>query len=228
MEIVVIGAGGHARVVLEILRAAGGHRCVGLLDQDPALQGSVIDGIAVLGLPNQLHRLRQQNVRGVAIAVGENRARLSYVELVRQHGLELITLIHPAAVVASTAKIGGGCVVAAGAAVAAAARIGEAAILNTNCVVDHECEVDAGVHVCPGALLAGRVRVDRGAMIGLGAKVLPCLSIGAGAIVGAGAVVIRDVPAQCTVVGVPARVLAGPGTGSGGEQSELVETTHNA
>jgi UDP-perosamine 4-acetyltransferase len=210
MDMVVIGAGGHARVVLEILRAAANHRCVGLLDQDPALLGSIVDGIPVLGPPNQLHRLRQQNVRGVAIAVGENRARLSYVDLVRQHGLELLTLVHPAAVVASSAKIGCACVLAPGAVVAAAAQIGEAAILNTNCVVDHECELDAGVHVCPGALLAGRVRVGRGATIGLGAKVLPCLSIGAGTVVGAGAVVIRDVPADTTVVGVPARLLARP------------------
>jgi acetyltransferase-like isoleucine patch superfamily enzyme len=91
--------------------------------------------------------------------------------------------------------------------VAAAANVADSVILNTSCVVDHECEIEAGVHICPGALLAGRVRVGAGAFVGLGAKVLPCLTIGARAIVGAGTVVLKDVPSDSTAVGVPARIL---------------------
>jgi sugar O-acyltransferase (sialic acid O-acetyltransferase NeuD family) len=207
MDVVIIGAGGHGRVVLEAVRTGGQHRCVGFLDQDPAVHGTKVDGVTVLGPANQLLQLRQQRVGGAVIAIGDNRARLRYVELVRQHGLELPTIVHPSATVAGTATLGEGCLVAAGVIVATGARVGRASILNTGCVVDHECELEAGVHVCPGALLAGRVRVGEGAMIGLGAKVIQCLSIGAGATVGAGAVVIRDVAEGSWVVGVPAHVL---------------------
>jgi sugar O-acyltransferase (sialic acid O-acetyltransferase NeuD family) len=207
MDLVIIGAGGHGKVVLDILQVAAEHRIVGFLDADPALAGLEINGVPVLGPINQISRLRQQKIRGAIVAIGDNRVRVSYAVLLAEHGLELITAIHPAAVIAKSAVIGHNVVVAAGAVVAASANVADSAILNTSCVVDHECELEAGVHICPGALLAGRVRVGAGAFVGLGAKILPCLSIGAGAIVGAGAVVLKDVPPASTAVGVPARIL---------------------
>jgi len=207
MDLVIIGAGGHGKVVLDIIQAAGKHRVVGFLDADPALAGSEIDGVPVLGQMNQVVRLRQQKIRGAIVAIGDNRVRVSYAALLSEHGVELITAIHPAAVVAKSARIGHNVVVAAGAVLAASASVADSVILNTGCIVDHECELEAGVHICPGALLAGRVRVGAGAFVGLGAKVLPCISVGKGAIVGAGAVVLKDVPDGVTVVGVPARML---------------------
>ena len=207
MDLVIIGAGGHGKVVLDILQTGGKHRVVGFLDADPALAGTEINGVPVLGPVNQVSRLRQQKIKGAIVAIGDNRVRVSYAALLAEHGLELITAIHPAAVIAKSARIGHNVVVAAGAVVAASAIVADSAILNTSCVVDHECELEAGVHICPGALLAGRVRVGAGAFVGLGAKVLPCLSIGKSAIVGAGAVVLKDVPEGSTVVGVPARIL---------------------
>jgi sugar O-acyltransferase (sialic acid O-acetyltransferase NeuD family) len=207
MDLVIIGAGGHGKVVLDIIQAAGKHRVVGFLDADPALAGSEVNGVPVLGQMNQVMRLRQQKIRGAIVAIGDNRVRVSYAALLAEHGVELITAIHPAAVVAKSARLGHNVVVAAGAIVAASAIVADSAILNTHCVVEHECELEAGVHVCPGALLAGRVRVGAGAFVGLGAKVLPCLSVGKGAVVGAGAVVLKDVPEGACVVGVPARML---------------------
>ena len=207
MDLVIIGAGGHGRVVLDILQASAKHRVVGFLDADPALAGTEINGIAVLGPINQVSRLRQQRIKSSIVAIGDNRVRVSYAALLAEHGLELITAIHPSATIARSARIGQNTVVAAGAVVAASASVADSVILNTSCVVDHECEIEAGAHICPGALLAGRVRVGSGAFIGLGAKVLPCLSIGAGAIIGAGAVVLQDVPEGSTAVGVPARIL---------------------
>jgi sugar O-acyltransferase (sialic acid O-acetyltransferase NeuD family) len=207
MDVVIIGAGGHGKVVLDIIQAAGKHRVVGFLDADPALAGSQINGVPVLGQMNQVVRLKQQKIRGAIVAIGDNRVRVSYAALLAEHSVDLITAIHPAAVVANSARIGHNAVVAAGAVLAASAAVAHSAILNTGCIVDHECELEAGVHICPGALLAGRVRVGAGAFIGLGAKILPCLSIGKGSIVGAGAVVLKDVPEGVTVVGVPARML---------------------
>jgi sugar O-acyltransferase (sialic acid O-acetyltransferase NeuD family) len=207
MDVVIIGAGGHGRVVLDILQARGKHRVVGFLDADAALVGSVVEGLPVLGAINQISRLRQQKIRGAIVAIGDNRVRVSYAALLAEHGLALVTAIHPAAVIAKSAVIGHNAVVAAGAVVAASAKVADSAILNTSCVVDHECEIEAGAHICPGALLAGRVRVGAGAFVGLGAKVLPCLTVGKAAVVGAGAVVLQDVPEGCTAVGVPARIV---------------------
>ena len=207
MDLVIIGAGGHGKVVLDILQLAGKHRIIGFLDADTTLAGTEVSGLPVLGPINQISRLRHQKIKGAIVAIGDNRVRVSYAALLAEHGIELITAIHPAAVIAKSAQIGHNVVVAAGAVVAASVIVADSAILNTSCVVDHECELEPGVHICPGALLAGRVRVGAGAFVGLGAKVLPCLSIGKGAIVGAGAVVLKDVPEGSTVVGVPARML---------------------
>jgi sugar O-acyltransferase (sialic acid O-acetyltransferase NeuD family) len=204
----IVGAGGHGKVVLDILRAGGNHRPVGFVDADPRLVGSTVGGLPVLGGIHQLSRLAAAHrVVAAVIAIGDNRARVGYADAVLDAGLKLATAVHPSAVVAESAVLGRNVVIAAGAIVCAEARIGDHAIVNTAATVDHECELGPGVHVCPGAHLAGRVRVEANALIGLGANVIQCLRIGAGATVGAGAVVIRDVPPGVTVVGVPARIV---------------------
>lgn len=207
MDVVIIGAGGHGKVVLDILRAADQHRIKGFLDADATLNDSQVGGIRVLGQVNLLPKLRQQKVRAAIVAIGDNRIRESYARLVLDAGLELINAIHPAATVSPTAVLGKNIVICAGAIVCAEARLSDSVIANTNCVIDHECQIGPATHVCPGAILGGRVRIGGGVLVGMGAKILPCLSVGDGATVGAGATVIRDVPAGATVVGVPARVI---------------------
>ena len=203
----ILGAGGHGKVVLDILRAGGLFRPVGFVDADEQLWGTSVGGLPVVGGPHQLARLAGQHRAAAAvIAVGDNRARAGYAATVDDAGLRLANAVHPSAVVAESATLGRNVVVAAGAVVCAEARVGDHCIVNTAATVDHECELGVGVHVCPGAHLAGRVRVGDGAVVGLGANVIQCLRIGPGATVGAGAVVIRDVPAGATVVGVPARL----------------------
>jgi len=206
MDVLILGAGGHGKVVLDILRAAGEHRVVGFIDADRSLAGTSVGGVPVLGAPNLLPKLRAK-AKGAIVAIGDNHTRQSYAAMVSEHGFELINAIHPAAVVSPSANLGRNVAICAGAVVCVEASIDDSVIINTGAVVDHECEVGEAVHVCPGALLAGRVRVGAEAFIGLGAKVIQCLAVGAGAIVGAGAVVIDEVPAGATVVGVPARVI---------------------
>jgi sugar O-acyltransferase (sialic acid O-acetyltransferase NeuD family) len=215
MDVVIVGAGGHGRVVLDILSAAGGHTVVGFLDADPGRRGSSVNGVPVLGPVNLLAKLRQQGVGHGIVAIGDNRARRRQGELLLEHGFELVTAVHPSAVVSGTAVLGRNVVVAAQAAVCADARVDDYAIVNTAAVVDHECHVGAAAHVTPGVRLAGRVRVGDEAFVGLGACVIQCLTVGRGATVGAGAVVLRDVPDGATVVGVPARVVKGTVAGGG-------------
>jgi UDP-perosamine 4-acetyltransferase len=208
MQIVIIGAGGHGKVVLDILRAGGRYEPVGYLDADAALAGTTVGGLPVLGAVNLLPKLRQQQkVRAAVVAIGDNRARAGYAQLLREQGFELITAIHPSAIVSLTARLGVNVVVAAGAVICTEAVVGDSAIVNTAAIVDHEVQVGAATHISPGVCLAGRVRVGPSVFIGIGAQVIPCLSVGEGATVGAGAVVIQDVPAFATVVGVPARVV---------------------
>jgi UDP-perosamine 4-acetyltransferase len=206
MDVLIVGAGGHGKVVLDILRAAGQHAPVGFVDADTSLAGSSIGGLHVFGPPNQLPKLSKK-IKAAIIAIGNNRTRSSYAQMLAEQGFELINAIHPAACVSSSARVGKNVVIAAGAIVCTEASIGDSAIINTAAVVDHECEISIAAHICPTVALAGRVRVGEGAFVGLGAKVIPCISIGEHAIVGAGAVVIRDIPAHATAVGVPAKVV---------------------
>ncbi|MFN4244047.1 MAG: acetyltransferase [Tepidisphaerales bacterium] len=206
MDVLIVGAGGHGRVVLEVLQASRQHRVVGFLDADESLTGQTVLGVPVLGHPQRLLRLRGK-ARGAVVAVGDNRARVSYAHHLASSGLELVSAVHPSAVVSPSATLGRNVVVCAGAVVGTEARLDDSVLVNTGALVDHECEVGEGAHIAPGAALAGRVRVGPGAFVGLGARVIQCLSVGAHAVVGAGAVVIRDVPPDATVVGVPARPI---------------------
>jgi len=207
MDVVIIGAGGHGMVVLDIIGQLPRRRVVGFLDADEGLAGRRVGGVKVLGTINQLPKLRRRGVRGVIVAIGDNRARLHHMKEVRSAGLKLLNAVHPRAVVSESATLGENVVIAAGAVVCVAAKIGDGAIINTSAVVDHECTVGAGAHICPAAALAGRVVVGEGAFVGLGARVIQCLRVGAWSTVGAGAVVIADLDEGAKAVGVPARVI---------------------
>jgi len=207
MDTLIVGAGGHGRVVLDTLRIAGQYTPVGFIDADPTLAGTRIAGLPVLGPINTLPKLRQQKIKYAIVAIGDNHSRGSYGKVLREHGFELISAVHPRAVVSPTAAIGANCLIAAGAVVGTDARIAESCIINTGAIVEHECEIEQAAHLCPGAALAGRVRIRAQAFVGLGARIIQCITVGQNATVGAGAVVIRDVPDYATVVGVPARTI---------------------
>jgi UDP-perosamine 4-acetyltransferase len=207
MDIVLIGAGGHGRVVLDILRAEKKYNPVGFLDADAQLTGQTIDGLPVMGLPNLLPKLKSQKIRGAIVSIGDNHARLSYAKKVLEQGLELVSAIHPMSHVSPLARVGRNLVVAPGAVIGTAAHLGESVIVNTSAVVDHECEIGSGVHICPNAALAGRVHIGHETFVGLGSNVIQCLKIGDHVVIGAGTVVIEDVADGATVVGVPGRVI---------------------
>jgi sugar O-acyltransferase (sialic acid O-acetyltransferase NeuD family) len=203
---VILGCGGHGRVVLDILLNAGGHDVVGFIDSDPAMTGRRVDGIEVLGRPDDLPRIRDElGVNRAIVAIGDNGARRALADDLETGGFELINAIHPSANLARNVTLGKNIVIAAGALVCAHCQLGDSVILNTGCIVDHESLVGTATHICPGARLAGRVTVESGAFVGIGATVIQSIRVGYEAIVGAGAVVITDVPPMSTVVGVPAR-----------------------
>ena len=205
-DVLIIGAGGHGAVVLDVLRAQGLYRPVGFIDAEPSLTGKVIGGVSVLGPLNLLPKLRGKVGKAI-IAIGDNRIRWSYARKLAGDGFELINAIHPSAWISQTASLGTNIVVCAGAIVSTSARIADSVLINTGALIDHECIIGEAVHLGPACKLAGRVEVERGAFVGIGACVIQCLKIGSHAIVGAGAVVICDVAESDTVVGVPAKSL---------------------
>jgi sugar O-acyltransferase (sialic acid O-acetyltransferase NeuD family) len=209
-SVVGIGAGGHAKVLVDALRLGSEYDVVGLTDADPTRWGRTVLDVPVIGGDDVLPRLKAQGVRAFFVgvgSVGDCRVRRAlYVQLLAL-GFEPIRVIHPRAIIAASAGIGPGAMILAGAVLNAAATVGANAIINTTAVVEHDCAVGDHAHVATGAKLASGVRVGEGAHIGIGAAVRQCTSIGAAAVVGAGAVVLTDVPPGVVVAGVPARAI---------------------
>lgn len=197
----VLGASGHGKVVADVAESCG-WKVTFFDDAFPALR---LNGVwAVEGDTADLLR-KVERFDGAIVAIGHNRTRLEKLALLLNAGLKIETLIHPNASVSRHSVLGSGSVVFAGAVINAFARVGEGCILNTMCSVDHDCVLGDGVHMSPGAHLAGGVVVGKAAWVGIGASVRQLVRIGADSIVGAGAAVIADVVEGSTVVGVPAR-----------------------
>jgi sugar O-acyltransferase (sialic acid O-acetyltransferase NeuD family) len=202
-RLVVLGAGGHAKVVLATA-LAGGWQGLSLYDDDPAKHGMRILGVPVAGnLP------APGSLDGVWLLAGfGSNARRAEMAL-RYPGAHWATVLHPSAQVHASVRLGEGTVVFAGAVIQPDALLGCHVILNTGATVDHDCQLGDFVHVAPGSHLAGGVRLDPGTFMGIGSVAIPGVHIGAGCVVGAGAVVVRDLQPNLTAVGVPARPTGG-------------------
>jgi UDP-perosamine 4-acetyltransferase len=202
-KLLVLGAGGHARVVIDVARAAGFDPVAAL---DPASHGANCNGVKVIGGDDMAQRLFGDGLRHCAIAVGDNRVRARLGEQLAAIGYEFPVLIHPSAIISPSAQIGDGTVIMPLAVVNASATIGRLAIVNTSAVVEHDCRIGDAAHVAPGCRLGGTVTVGTGTLIGIGSVVRPEAQIGDFATIGAGATVVGDIAANQTAMGSPAKV----------------------
>lgn len=206
---VVLGASGHAKVVLDILSRQGLYDVVGLLDSYK-LVGSECAGYRVMGRPSDLPALlAQHSSLGVVVAIGDNWSRATVAREIRQlcPNIAFLTAIHPSAQIASDVCIGAGTVIMAGVVVNPGVRIGEFCILNTRSSLDHDSTMEDYSSLGPAVTTGGGVRVGNYSNIGIGATVVQEISIGAHSVVGAGAVVLRPVPDHVVAYGTPARVV---------------------
>lgn len=221
MNVIIVGAGGHGRVVLDILRRYPGIKPVGFVDDDRNSHHTLIDGSPVLGDVGSLPALIPvHEVDGAIIAVGNNRVRAELFERLKGLGLRLEKAIHPDALIARDVEIGEGTVIASGAIISTGTRVGNNVIINTGVIIDHDNVIEDHTHISPGATLAGKVTVKKYTHVGLGVTVIQDIAIGENATVGAGAVVLADVPDNALAVGVPARVVRYRGPDNGPNNSD--------
>jgi sugar O-acyltransferase (sialic acid O-acetyltransferase NeuD family) len=204
-RLIVFGAGGHAKVVLEAVTACFPHCEVAILDDAAGASGVELLGITVRGGRDWLDD--QWPDAPVFPAIGSNAARAELIDWLGKSERRIAAVVHPRALLSPSATLGPGGFLAPGAIVNAETVLAPGVIVNTGATIDHDCRIGSAAHVAPGAHLCGGVRIGERTLVGVGATVIPGIRVGDGAIVAAGAVVTRDVPDGGRVGGVPARPL---------------------
>lgn len=201
----IIGAGGHAKVVISAALSSGEYRVVGCLDDSFGEQNRVVEGVSVVGDISR-ESIARFSVEHAVIAIGSNVVRRAIAECL-DGAVQWQSIVHRTAWIAPSATLGEGSVVMAHAVVQSGAMISNHVILNTASTVDHDCTLEDYVHLGPGANLAGSIALRQGVFVGIGASVVPGIEVGEWSVVGAGAVVTRSLSANITAVGAPAKVI---------------------
>ena len=201
-EIVVYGAGGHGKVVAEIL-VTSSRAVTGFIDDSLALSGGKIIGLPVFPADEWL---RSHAGASVALGIGDNHARERASCLIQKRSHQLISAIHPAAIVSRSARLGAGVVIMAGAVLNADCELEDGVIVNSGAIVEHDVRIGCYAHLSPGSAVGGAAQIGALSHIGMGAMILPTKRIGESCIIGAGAVVVEDIPDNQVAYGVPARI----------------------
>lgn len=200
--IIVIGGGGHSKVVVSTV-AELGINIKDVYDDDPNKLGVHVGNAAIIGTTSGIDGSKK-----AVIGIGDNRTRAEMDR--RLKNCQWVTAIHPRAYVHPSVSVGEGTVVFAGAVIQPGTVIGRHCIVNTNAAIDHDCVIGDYSHIGPGVSLAGNVTVGEGAFLGIGAVAIMGIEIGQWSVIGAGAVVVRNIPDNVTAVGVPARIAKKP------------------
>lgn len=205
-SLLILGAGGHGKVVADTAAATGSFGTIAFLDDRHPDLDSVLDWRVIGTLQDAEKHLPSYS--GFIVALGDNKLRTQLLKQYLDLDFASPSIIHPTAYVSPAAKLGAGCVVFAQGVVNAGAQVGMGSIINTGASVDHDCVLGVGVHLCPGVRLAGEVRVGHQSTLGIASAVIPKIAIGNHVMVGAGSVVIADIEDHLTVAGVPATVVS--------------------
>lgn len=208
---IIWGSSGHAKVLADIIYNERSSIDT-LFDNDPKAKSSISNIPLYIGIEGLNHWVNQRNsldeyLGAIAIGGAKGKERLEIAQIFKNLGLKLPIIKHTTSAIALTAIIKEGSHILANSVISADTIIGKMCIVNNSASIDHECEIGDGVHIAPGAVLCGCVKIDKHAMIGAGAVVLPRLRIGENSIIGAGSIVVRDVPPNSVVVGNPAKKI---------------------
>lgn len=208
LPVIVLGAGGHAKVLIDAL-LLNGCNIIGIVDRDTSEIGKKILGVPVIGSDEivlEYPATKVQLANGLG-SVGSTKAREKLFNIFAEQGYQFLNIIHPSAIIARDVRLQAGIQIMAGVVVQTGSYIGVNSIINTRAAIDHDCIIGANVHIAPGVILSGGVQIDDGVHIGIGATVVQGIKIGQGSIVAAGTVVIKDVPPHVTIKGVPGKVV---------------------
>ncbi|MDP8993380.1 MAG: acetyltransferase [Pseudomonadota bacterium] len=203
-DLILFGAGGHAKVVLEAVQGARPGIAVAIVDDAGG------GGRTLLGRPVfPAREWMDEHAPGAAIfpSIGDNGARARLLERLTGLARTVDTIVDRRAILSPSAGIGRGVFLAPGAVVNAGARLADAVIVNTGASVDHDCVIGSAAHIAPGARLCGGVEIGARTLVGAGSTLIPGVRIGADVTIGAGSVVLRDVPGGARVAGNPARPI---------------------
>lgn len=206
-KIVLIGAGGHCKVIIDIIRSRNEYEIVGITDKNNV--GTVFN-VPIIGNDDVLNELYDKGVKYAFICVGAfNNIKIRNVIYTRlkQIGYKLPVLLHKKAIVSQYASIEEGTCVMAGAIINPDAHISENCIINTGTIIEHECNINKNCNISPNCSIAGNVVVKNNTFIGIGSTVIEGINIGENVIIGAGTVVIRNVYDNCVMAGVPAKII---------------------
>lgn len=195
-KVMLIGAGGHAKVILDCIENEAKYKIFQVIDD--VIEGDFLNQIKV----KKRNKNQDYKTLNTIIAIGNPKHRKNIAEQLKSN---FIMTIHPSAVVSKYAKIGKGSQVLATSVINADATIGNHCIINSGAIVEHDCVLEDYVHVAPNATLGGGVKVGESSHIGIGATIIQNISIGKNVIIGAGAVVTHNIPDNCTAVGIPAK-----------------------
>jgi sugar O-acyltransferase (sialic acid O-acetyltransferase NeuD family) len=206
-KLIIWGASGHGKVVLDVVRAQGDFTDVVFIDDDARRLSGEFKGCRVAGARTELASLRTSGYSHFVVAIGSNATRAECFQAAFRIGIKPATLVHPTAAVSRWAAIDPGTVVMPNSVINADSVIGANCIINSGAMVEHDCRIADHAHLAPGVVLGGGVRVGAYSFIGLNASVLPEIEVGERAIVGAGTVVLANVALGDTVAGVPARSI---------------------
>ena len=199
--LLILGAGGHGKVVAETALMEKKWGNIAFLDDNEELRDVI--GIPVIGRFNDFI-LFKDKYKYAFVAIGNNKLRMEWIERLSKAGFTIPTIIHPFSYVSEISNIGEGTIIMAGAVVHVNAVIGKGCIINTSSSVDHDCILEDGVHISPGAHIGGSVSIGKYTWVCIGSYIANNIKIGRNVIVAAGAAVIKDVPDNVMVAGVPA------------------------
>jgi len=209
-KVVIIGAGGFGREVLDVFLAENEvskrWEILGFVDDDPELQGKTLNGYPVLGSFDWFKTINPREIK-VITAVGNNEVRRKVVEKVQSIGLEFCSVVHPNVIMTPFVSIGQGVVVTAGCIFTNQIKIGNHVIVNLDVTIGHDTIIEDFVNLNPGVHINGNNKIQEGAYVGSGAVTIQDITIGKWSIIGAGAVVVMNIPEKVVAVGVPAKVV---------------------